>query len=529
MREYLFILIIAAVVTYLLTPLVRRGAVAINAQHTPRTRDVHKKPTPLLGGLAMYGGLVAGLLVADRLSYLQQAFPSSHTIVGLLLAGGLLVIVGVVDDRWGLGAVSKLAGQIAAGGIVVWSGASIPWIPWPGSYVLLEPDLSYTVTILLIVATINAVNFIDGLDGLAAGIVGISAFAYLIYSYTLTNSVGIPSQSVPAVAAAVLAGICLGFLPHNFNPARIFMGDTGAMLLGLLLAYGPISSAASLDQSLLVNYSQGAHPVNRFPTILPLLIPVAIWIIPYTDMLLAVVRRTMKGMSPFDADRQHLHHRLLNMGHSHRSSVLLMYLWASLFAALVVGLSAVRINLIWFAVITAAAIAALLLATAPKLRPWHGGGKRGRTRGSRDRSDDALSATPDLAAPAAGAAPGAPAVRYARAPAEQGPPLGHNGQSAVHNGQSAVHNGQPVGGNGQPVGGSGQSAGHNGQNGQLTGPNGQQAGQNGYTAGQNGHQGGLNGRSGGRHSGGQPRSWAADLAGQSGPGRQSPQARPPRG
>jgi UDP-GlcNAc:undecaprenyl-phosphate GlcNAc-1-phosphate transferase len=227
MREYLFILIIAAVVTYLLTPLVRRGAVAMNAQHTPRDRDVHKKPTPLLGGLAMYGGLVAGLLVADRLSYLQQAFPSSHTIVGLLLAGGLLVIVGVVDDRWGLGAVSKLAGQIAAGGIVVWSGASIPWIPWPGSYVLLEPDLSYTVTILLIVATINAVNFIDGLDGLAAGIVGISAFAYLIYSYTLTNSVGIPSQSVPAVAAAVLAGICLGFLPHNFNPARIFMGDTG--------------------------------------------------------------------------------------------------------------------------------------------------------------------------------------------------------------------------------------------------------------------------------------------------------------
>src|SRR6185437_11703036 len=153
MREYLFILIIAAVVTYLLTPLVRRGAVAINAQHAPRARDVHTRPTPLLGGVAMYGGLVAGLLFADRLTYLQCAFPSTRLINGLLLAGGLLVVVGIVDDRWGLGAISKLAAQIAAGGIVVWSGAYLPWIPWPGSEtVLLEPDLSYTVTILIIVA-----------------------------------------------------------------------------------------------------------------------------------------------------------------------------------------------------------------------------------------------------------------------------------------------------------------------------------------------------------------------------------------
>ena len=127
------------------------------------------------------------------------------------------------------------------------------------------------------------------------------------------------------------------------------MGDTGSMLLGLLLAYGPISSTASLDQNILVNYCGRSHPVNRFPTILPLVIPVAIWIIPYTDMVLAVIRRTLKGMSPFDADRQHLHHRLLNMGHSHRSAVLLMYLWAALFSGLVVGLSVLRISLIWFA------------------------------------------------------------------------------------------------------------------------------------------------------------------------------------
>ncbi|HEX9042370.1 MAG TPA: undecaprenyl/decaprenyl-phosphate alpha-N-acetylglucosaminyl 1-phosphate transferase [Trebonia sp.] len=434
MREYLFILIIAAAVTYLLTPLVRRGAIAIHAQHAARSRDVHKEPTPLLGGLAMYGGLVAGLLVAEQLSYLRQAFPSPRTVNGLLLAGGLLVAVGIIDDRWGLGAVSKLAGQIAAGGIVVWSGAYLPWIPWPGSIktISLEPDLSYTVTILIIVATINAVNFIDGLDGLAAGIVGISAVAYLVYSYTLTNSVGIPSQSVPAVASAVLAGMCLGFLPHNFNPARIFMGDTGAMLLGLLLAYGPIESTATLDPNILVNYSQ-VHPVDRFPTILPVLLPVAIWLIPYTDMVLAVIRRTARGMSPFDADRQHLHHRLLNMGHSHRQSVLLMYLWAALFAGLVVGLSVLRISLIWFALITLVAIAALLLATAPKLRwwrAWHG--KRARVRVGGVRSADPLPVTPGLAAPPRG--PAAGVLPSPVLPAVGGPVV--NGGPAVNGGQA---------------------------------------------------------------------------------------------
>jgi len=438
MREYLFILIIAAVVTYLLTPLVRRGAIALNAQHAPRARDVHTQPTPLLGGVAMYGGLVAGLLVADRLTYLQGAFPSPRLINGLLLAGGLLVVVGIVDDRWGLGAISKLAAQIAAGGIVVWSGAYLPWIPWTGGEAIaFEPDLSYTVTILIIVATINAVNFIDGLDGLAAGVVGIPAVGYLVYIYELTTSIGTPTQSVPAVASAVLAGMCLGFLPHNFNPARIFMGDTGSMLLGLLLAYGPISSTASLDNNLLISYPT-LHPANRFPTILPLILPVAIWIIPYTDMVLAVIRRTLKGMSPFDADRQHLHHRLQNMGHSHRQTVLLMYLWAAAFTGLVVGLSVVRIALIWFALITVAATGALVLATAPKLRSWFrpgratpGGNGGEETRAATARSGDRIAATRNLAAPVGEPVPGVlppfrgSLPRRAAAPAPPAPPWSH--------------------------------------------------------------------------------------------------------
>ena len=229
--------------------------------------------------------------------------------------------------------------------------------------------------------TINAVNFIDGLDGLAAGIVAIAACSYLVYSYTLARVVGIHSQSVPALVAALLAGMCIGFLPHNFYPARIFMGDTGAMLIGLLLAYVPLSSTAMLDPNVLLHYS---HTVNRYPTVLPILLPAAILVIPYADLLMAVVRRTRAGMSPFAADKKHLHHRLLNVGHSHRQSVLIMYLWAALFTGSVVSLSLVRTNLIVLVGLTLVAVLALLLVTMPRLRPGRlrNGGRRLRGTGS---------------------------------------------------------------------------------------------------------------------------------------------------
>ncbi len=370
--EYALVLLVTAAVTYLLTPLVRRVAVASHAMHAPRARDTHTEPTPLLGGLAMYGGLVAGLLVASRLSFLHDPFQAggSRTEAGLLLAGGFVVIVGFVDDRWGLSAISKLAAQVAAAGILVWSGQALPWLPTPsGGVFLLEPDLSVTLTILLVVVTINAINFIDGLDGLAAGIVAVAALSFLAYSYTLIRTIGNSSQSLPAVSSALLAGICLGFLPHNFFPARIFMGDIGAMLLGLMLAYGPISSTDSLDPALLTNYSQN-HPLDRFPTFLPLLVPAAIFIIPYADLMFAIIRRTRAGKPLMAADRQHLHHRLMNIGHSYRQSVLLMYLWAALFSVAVVSLSLVRSPLIVFAAATLVALLALLAATMPSLRPW---------------------------------------------------------------------------------------------------------------------------------------------------------------
>ncbi len=378
-RDYVLTLLVTAAVTYLLTPLVRRFARRIGAIKEPRDRDVHVAPVPLLGGLAMYGGLAAGLLVADQIPQLRGALANTGMISGLLLAGGLLVVVGAVDDRWGMSPLTKAAGQVAAGGIVVATGTQITWLPLPGGNTFFPTsDQATLLTILIVVATINAVNFIDGLDGLAAGIVAIAAISFFLYYYSMTRVIDISALAAPALASAILIGMCLGFLPHNFSPASIFMGDTGSMLLGLLLAYAPISGITSLDPALL------GHSVNRYPEILPLLLPAALLVIPYADLLLAVARRTRAGQSPFAPDRKHLHHRLLEIGHSQRASVLIMYLWAALFSGSIVWLSIQRTvqrgstnhhgqPVLVFIGITVAAVVALLLLAMPKLR----GGSRG--------------------------------------------------------------------------------------------------------------------------------------------------------
>jgi UDP-GlcNAc:undecaprenyl-phosphate/decaprenyl-phosphate GlcNAc-1-phosphate transferase len=372
MKEYGLTALVAAAVTYLLIPLVRRFAIAVGAMKQPRERDVHTEPVPTLGGLAIYGGLAAGLLVASRMYPLSTVFRGTRVGSGLLLAGAVVVVMGFVDDRWGLGALTKLAGQVAAAVILVWSGAMVPWLPLPGGGTLvLTPDEQTALTILVVVVTINAVNFIDGLDGLAAGIVAIGAAAFYLYYYTLAKRLGLGEQDDPALAAAVLGGMCVGFLPHNFHPARIFMGDTGSMLLGLLLAYAPISSLATLDPNTLTApaaYRGGT--VNRFPEVLPLLVPAAIMLLPYADLLLAVVRRTRAGMSPFAADKKHLQHRLLDIGHSHRASVLIMYMWATLFAGTVVLLSIMRTKLYVLGIVTVGGVLVLLLLSMPRLRWW---------------------------------------------------------------------------------------------------------------------------------------------------------------
>ncbi len=406
MKEYGLTALIAATVTYLLIPLVRRFAIAVGAMKQPRERDVHTEPVPTLGGLALYGGMAAGLLIASRMFPLSTVFQGTRVGAGLLLAGAVVVLVGFVDDRWGLGVVTKLAGQVAAAVVLVWSGAQVSWLPWPGGGTLaLTSDETTALTILVVVVTINAVNFIDGLDGLAAGIVAIGAAAFYLYYYTLAKRVGLSEQDDPALAAAVLLGVCVGFLPHNFHPARIFMGDTGSMLLGLLLAYAPISSLATLDPNTLVGPAANrGGTVNRFPEVLPLLVPVIIMLIPYADLLLAVVRRTRAGLSPFAADKKHLQHRLLAIGHSHRASVLIMYMWAALFAGTVVLLSIMRTKLYVLGIVTIGGILVLLLMSMPRLRWWvkPEPGRRSAARGGPPAAPRPA-ASPALAGAVAGA------------------------------------------------------------------------------------------------------------------------------
>ncbi|MBO0836678.1 MAG: undecaprenyl/decaprenyl-phosphate alpha-N-acetylglucosaminyl 1-phosphate transferase [Actinobacteria bacterium] len=378
MRDYLLILLVAAAVTYVLTPVVRRFATMVGAiKDTGRDRDVHTEPVPLLGGLAMYLGLAAGLLVANQIPQLRDAIAGTGIVPGLLGAGALLVAIGFIDDRWGLSAFAKGAGQVAAGGIVVATGAQLSWLPMPGgngNFFFPTANQTTLLTILIVVATINAVNFIDGLDGLAAGIVAIAAISFFAYYYSLTRLTGVDRLDAPALASAILFGMCLGFLPHNFAPAKIFMGDTGAMLLGLVLAYAPIEGINSLQPDQLTS------TINRYPVIMPVLLPIVLLVIPYGDMLLAVVRRTRAGQSPFVADRKHLHHRLLDIGHSQRASVLIMYLWAAVFSGAVVWLSITRTELphaaghrgepvIVFVLLTVAAVAVLLLLSMP-WRRW---------------------------------------------------------------------------------------------------------------------------------------------------------------
>jgi UDP-GlcNAc:undecaprenyl-phosphate GlcNAc-1-phosphate transferase len=417
--EYILTLLVTAAITYLLTPLVRRGAIKAKAMHEARDRDVHVVPMPLLGGLAMYGGLVAGLLAADHMTRLRSVFAGTNQVLGLLLAGGLIAAVGAVDDRWRLNWISKLAGQVAAGAILVATGTQLDWLPLPGRGTFAPtPNQSMALTILVVVATINAVNFIDGLDGLAAGIVAIAAVSFFVYYYRLTQVLHLSGEAGPALASAVLAGMCIGFLPHNFYPARIFMGDTGAMLLGLLLAYVPISSISSLDPVSLAGptaYRLGT--VNRFPEILPVLLPVAILVIPYGDLLLAVVRRTRAGRSPMQADRQHLHYRLLDIGHTHRASVLIMYLWAALFSATVVWLSIQKSADFVFVAVTLGAVLVLLLMSLPRLRWWQHPGKAGQHAMAQSAAVAVHPPGQRVPGPAGPAAPGPAADR---APAGRG-------------------------------------------------------------------------------------------------------------
>ena len=331
MREYILCLVAAAAVTYLLTPLARELAKKWKVMAPVRDRDVHDTPTPLLGGLAMVGGLLAGGILASKLPMMSAVFDSGRTPLALLSGVAIIVALGVVDDKWGLDAPTKLAGQVLAAGVMAFQGIAIIWLPIGGTFVL-DPLTSVLFTVLIVVISINAINFVDGLDGLAAGIVLVAAGAFFGYAYLLSVESGLDRATLATLVSVLLVGMTVGFLPHNYTPARIFMGDTGSMLLGLLLAAGTITLSGQVDPSALTT---GA----LLPTLLPIALPVAVMAIPLVDLFLAVIRRTRAGRNPFAPDKQHLHHRLLEMGHSQGRAVLLMYAWTGLVAGTAVAVA----------------------------------------------------------------------------------------------------------------------------------------------------------------------------------------------
>ncbi|GLP72033.1 MULTISPECIES: MraY family glycosyltransferase [unclassified Streptomyces] len=335
MREYLLTLCITAAVTYLLTGPVRKFAIVAGAMPEIRARDVHREPTPRLGGIAMFFGLCAGLLVADHLTNLSEVFEKSNEPRALLSGAALIWLIGVLDDKFEIDALIKLGGQMIAAGVMVMQGLTILWLPIPsvGSVALTQWQ-GTLLTVALVVITINAVNFVDGLDGLAAGMVCIAAAAFFLYAYRIWYSYGIEAAAPATLFSAILMGMCLGFLPHNMHPARIFMGDSGSMLIGLVLAAGAISITGQIDPDALKLFagSEKAAVHQTVPVYIPLLLPLTIIAVPAADLISAIVRRTWRGQSPFAADRGHLHHRLLEIGHSHSRAVWIMYFWSALIA-----------------------------------------------------------------------------------------------------------------------------------------------------------------------------------------------------
>lgn len=332
MRTYLLLMLVSAAVTYLTTPLARWLALRTGAITAVRDRDVHAIPTPRMGGLAMLLGMAVALVLASRMPFLEGVFAASGTAWAILGAAAMVCALGAADDVWDLDWFTKLVGQVLAAGVLAWGGGvQLYALPILGTTIP-SSQLSLVATIVVVVVAMNAVNFVDGLDGLAAGLIAIGGTGFFVYTYLLSRGASPGDYSnLASLVVAVLVGACLGFLPHNFHPARIFMGDSGSMLIGLTIAGAAIVVTGQID-TIVVSDRQA------IPAFLPIVLPVAVLVLPLLDMGLAVVRRLGAGKSPFHPDRRHLHHRLLQLGHSHRRAVVIMYVWTALVAFGTVGL-----------------------------------------------------------------------------------------------------------------------------------------------------------------------------------------------
>ena len=325
---HLVVGLVAAVATTVTVPLSRSLAHRVGAVAAPDERRIHVRPTPTLGGLGMLVGFVAAFAAAAISGGYVATFRSVLEVGGILVAAVLMYAVGFLDDVREMSAPAKIAGTVLAGSVLALTGTSLVVfrVPFAG-FVVLSPDLAAFVTVVWVIGMTNAINLIDGLDGLAAGIVAIASVAFFVYTLQLDDA-GLlaPGNPAPLVAVAT-AGCCLGFLPHNLHPARTFMGDGGALLLGLLLATATIAVGGR---------TRDPFSGSTFFFFAPLVIPLVILGVPVSDTLFAIIRRARRRSGLATADKGHLHHRLMDLGHGQRRSVAILWAWTALLSAVAV-------------------------------------------------------------------------------------------------------------------------------------------------------------------------------------------------
>jgi UDP-GlcNAc:undecaprenyl-phosphate GlcNAc-1-phosphate transferase len=320
--NYIYVGLISAIVSFGASQLMLRLSHKYKIYPGIRERDVHTTPTPRLGGVAIVLGVGAAFALATVLPAFDRVFIDPLPVIGMSIAIALMAIVGILDDLFDIDWLTKLGAQLIAAGVMAWSGIQIVSLPF-GGIILLSPTMSLILTVFAVVLVMNAVNFIDGLDGLVAGVSLIAGTVFFIYSYILAIGPGHQNYfNLATLLTASLCGALIGFLPVNAYPAKMFMGDSGALVIGLIMAGSTISVTGQIDPGTV-------DPRQFIPAFIPLLIPFAVLLIPLLDFVMAVTRRLINGKSPFEADRKHLHHRLLDMGHSHLRAVLILYAWTT--------------------------------------------------------------------------------------------------------------------------------------------------------------------------------------------------------
>lgn len=368
---YLIAFLIAAVVTAVASFVVLRVSRRFKLAPEVRARDVHSTPTPRLGGIAMLLGVFAAFGIAGSQNEFAELFAGGSEVWALMGACAIVAGVGILDDLLDLDWMIKLAAQLAATGLLAWNGLQIISLPFGDTTIIASPTANFVITVFLMTLVMNAVNFVDGLDGLVAGVAIIANSVFFIYTRLLGERYGEDeSVTFASLIAVVVVGICVGFIPFNWHRARMFMGDTGALLVGLLMATSTVSVTGQLNPEAL-----DAKLV--LASYVPIILPIAVLALPLIDFSLAVFRRLRAGKSPFTADRLHLHHRLLDMGHSPLQAVLIFYLGTAVLSVAMLLVFTTQ-DFVWpIVVLVVGGVATLLMLLYPAERVRDAAAQRG--------------------------------------------------------------------------------------------------------------------------------------------------------